>query len=276
MGMLDALLGIKKVFLDGVEQTQRQEWNFSGVEIEDDPTNERTNITVSVGGLGDRAATSVIGRSANSTGAAADIAAGADDRVLARSGGVLAFVQIVAGMIADAAVTDAKLRTSAARSVIGRSSGTVGTVADIAAGADDTVLARTGGVLAFATVATNMIANGAITAAKLAAGILEMTYSSASSSRALDAGDYYKTLRVDSSGAARTITLPKDATLNIPIGTHGLIRRDGANDVSVAAEDGAVTVNSSGDELKCARDQAQIYWEKEAANTYWIGGEKKA
>lgn len=275
MTMLDALLGIKTLFLDGVEQVQRQKWNLSGVEIADDPTNERTNITVSAASLGDRTATSVLGRAAGTAGAAADIAAGADDRVLARSGGVLAFVQIATAMLAANAVTDAKLRQSAARSVLGRAGGTVGDVADIAAGVDDVVLARTGGSLQFATIATNMLANAAVTAAKLAAGILDVAYSSANASRNLAAGDYFRTMLVDSSGGARVITLPKTATLDVPVGTWGVIRRSGANDVSVAAEDGTVTLKSSGDEYKVARDKGHLYWELEAANTYWIGGEKK-
>lgn len=46
MGLLDALLGIKALLLDGVEQVQRQKWNFIGLEAADDPTNDRTNITL--------------------------------------------------------------------------------------------------------------------------------------------------------------------------------------------------------------------------------------
>jgi hypothetical protein len=285
MGLLDTIFSTR-VALNGVEVVTRKILNFAGVEIEDDALNGRTNITVSAATLGNRAATSVLGRSAGTAGAAADIAAGADDRVLARSGGVLGFVQVVAAMLANNAVTDAKLRQSAARSVVGRAAGTVGDVADITAGADDTVLARTGGALTFATVATNMLANlavstakiadAAVTSAKLAAGILDVAYSSANASRALAAGDYFRTMLVDSAGGARVITLPKDATLAIPVGTWGVIHRSGANDVSVAAEDGTVTVRSSGSELKVGRDDGFLYWEKRAANTYWISGEKKA
>lgn len=103
-----------------------------------------------------------------------------------------------------------------------------------------------------------------------------MQYVAVSSSRALAVGDYFRTLLVDSSGGARVITLPKTSTLAIPVGASGLIRRYGANDVSVAAEDGTVTVNSSGNELKVSRDKGQLYWELQAANTFFISGEKKA
>ncbi len=53
-------------------------------------------------------------------------------------------------IIADNGVTNAKLRDSAARSVIGRSAATAGDPADIVAGADGDVLQRAGGILVFA------------------------------------------------------------------------------------------------------------------------------
>lgn len=59
--------------------------------------------------LRDSAALSVIGRSANSTGDPADIAAGTDGHVLRRSGTSLGFGQIATAGIADAAVTNAKI-----------------------------------------------------------------------------------------------------------------------------------------------------------------------
>lgn len=215
MSLLDTIFSTR-VALNGVEVVTRKILNFVGVTIEDDPANGRTNITVSAATLGNRTATSVLGRAAGTAGAAADIVASADDRMLARVAGALSFVQLTLGMIPNSLITAAKLT-----------------------------------------------------------GVQEMLYSAASASRALDAGDYYRTMVVDSSGGARVITLPKNATLAIPVGAWGVIVRDGANDVSVAAEDGAVTVKSSGTELKAARDQAHLYWEKRATNTYWIGGEKK-
>jgi len=54
-------------------------------------------------------------------------------------------------------VTDAKLRNSAATSVIGRAGAGVGDPADIVAGADNQVLARTGGTLAFQPVTAAMV-----------------------------------------------------------------------------------------------------------------------
>lgn len=57
-----------------------------------------------------------------------------------------------AATIAGNAVTDAKLRQSAAISVIGRAAGTIGNVADIAASADGQVLRCSGGALSFSTM----------------------------------------------------------------------------------------------------------------------------
>lgn len=55
--------------------------------------------------------------------------------------------------LGDGAVTNDKLRDSAALSVIGRAGGTAGEPADIAAGSDGLYLRRSGGALAFGTIA---------------------------------------------------------------------------------------------------------------------------
>lgn len=69
-------------------------------------------------------------------------------------------------------VTDAMLRTSAARSIVGRASSSSGAVADITAtGSSDAVLRESGGSIGFGTVATAGIANGAVTSAKLEATV---------------------------------------------------------------------------------------------------------
>lgn len=64
-------------------------------------------------------------------------------------------------------VSDAKLRNSAALSVIGRSANSTGDPADIAAANDAEVLRRSGTTLGFGTVATAGIANSAVTLAKM-------------------------------------------------------------------------------------------------------------
>ena len=154
------------------------------------------------------AALSVIGRSANSSGVVADIAAGTDHHVLRRSGTAIGFGTIATDGIADDAVTNAKIgagavdtteladdsvtnakidagavgtteladdgvthekmETSAALSVLGRSANSTGHVADIVAGSDHYVLRRNGSAVGFGAVQTDGIANSAVTGVKLA------------------------------------------------------------------------------------------------------------
>jgi hypothetical protein len=112
-------------------------------------------------------ATSILGRSANSVGIPADIAATADGQYLTRAGGVLTFAALPATVIVDGSITSANLRNSVALSVIGRSANTTGVPADIAAGTDGHVLRRSGTTLGFGTIATAGIADAAVTLAKL-------------------------------------------------------------------------------------------------------------
>jgi len=128
-----------------------------------------TNDAVTDAKLRNSVALSVIGRAANSTGDPADISTTAGtDRVLRESGSVLAFGQVATAGIADNAVTDVKLRTSAALSVMGRSGNSVATPADISTtAASGAVLRESGSNLGFGTVATAGIADDAITNAKI-------------------------------------------------------------------------------------------------------------
>lgn len=131
-------------------------------------TGKLADAAVTDAKLRDSTALSVIGRSANSTGVPADIAAGTDGHVLRRSGTTLGFGTIATAGLADAAVTDAKLRNSSALSVLGRSDNSSGVPADIAAANDGEVLRRSGTTLGFGTIATAGIADAAVTNAKMA------------------------------------------------------------------------------------------------------------
>lgn len=113
----------------------------------------------------DSAALSVIGRSANSTGDPADIAASVDGQVLRRSGTTLGFGEVATAGIANSAVTDAKIRNSVALSVMGRSANSAGAPADIATAADGDVLRRSGTTLGFGTIVPSAI--GTVTTARL-------------------------------------------------------------------------------------------------------------
>lgn len=67
---------------------------------------------------------------------------------------------LVVGAIPDASLTLAKLTDGTAASVAGRSAGTDGVRADIVAAADNTILARTSGTLAFSKVTSTMVDSG--------------------------------------------------------------------------------------------------------------------
>lgn len=107
----------------------------------------------------DATALSVLGVALNADGPVADIVASSNNTVLARASNALAFQQVSTAMIADDAVSDAKLRESAAVSVIGRAANSGGNPADIAAGANDRVLARSSNTLAFQQVSDAMLSS---------------------------------------------------------------------------------------------------------------------
>lgn len=149
------------------------------ITVTDDRTFRKSTMVVASGGLDvnivgdtilrDSAGVSVIGRSANSVGDPADIVAGADDRLLARTGGVVGFVQATIGMIPDALITLAKLANLAGVSLLGRAANSSGVMAAITAAANDRVLARTGDALSFVQLTAGMVPNSLIANAMLAA-----------------------------------------------------------------------------------------------------------
>ena len=100
---------------------------------------------------------SLLGRAGNSTGNVADITAANDNEVLRRSGTAIGFGTIATGGIADNAVTDAKLRQSAALSLLGRASNSTGNVADIAASSDGDVLRRAGTAIGFGAIPSTSV-----------------------------------------------------------------------------------------------------------------------
>lgn len=115
------------------------------------------------------AALSVIGRGANSAGAPADIAAtAASGGVLRESGSAIGFGTVATAGIEDNAVTNAKLRDSAALSVVGRSANSTGDPGDIAASTDGHVLRRSGTSLGFGTLAASAFADNTIALGRLA------------------------------------------------------------------------------------------------------------
>lgn len=81
--------------------------------------------------ISDRTATSVFGRSANSSGVGADIAAVSNDTVLQRVGSALVWAGITIGMIANNVITYAKLQQVAASRLLGNPTGAPADVSEI-------------------------------------------------------------------------------------------------------------------------------------------------
>ena len=153
-------MGFSRTFRKVPEDTRR--WQLFFKDLEPDPG------SMSLATLEDSAALSVLGRAVDSPGTPASISAGSDGQALRRNGTTLGFGTIATAGITDDAVTDAKLRDSAALSVIGRSANTTGNPADIAAASDGQVLRRSGTAIGFGEVATAGISDNAVTNAKLA------------------------------------------------------------------------------------------------------------
>ena len=91
--------------------------------------------------ISNRAALSVLGRSANSAGVGADMAAGTDGHVLRRSGTTLGFGQVATAGITDGAVTNAKQANVATATFKGRATAGTGAVEDMTAAQAKTALA---------------------------------------------------------------------------------------------------------------------------------------
>ena len=103
-----------------------------------------------------------------------------DARTFRRSTGVvgtaeLELLAIATALLADNGVTNPKLRDSAAVSVIGRSANSAGDPADIAAGANDRLLARVADALAFVQLTAGMFPAGVVPVGGLADGAVNTT-----------------------------------------------------------------------------------------------------
>lgn len=111
--------------------------------------------------LRNSAAVSVIGRSANSAGDPADIAAGANDTLLRRVSDAVGFGALTLGMAAANLWTYAKLQQGTALSVLGVTGNATANLADIAAATDNQVMRRSGTAIGFGAV--NLASSDAVT-----------------------------------------------------------------------------------------------------------------
>lgn len=120
--------------------------------------------------LADLAGLSVIGRSANTTGAPAAITAASDGQVLRRSGTTLGFgaVDLASANAVTGDLPFTSIAQLAGLSVLGRDTNSTGDMAAVTAGSDGHVLRRAGTALAFALlVNANIDAAAAIAGTKI-------------------------------------------------------------------------------------------------------------
>lgn len=100
---------------------------------------------------------------------------------------------------------------------------------------------------------------------------LNAAITSATSSRTLTLSEHSAYLFV-SSASAITITLPEDATENLPIGFQCTIIREGAGTVGFAVE-GSDTLNSAGSLTNIASQNAAVVAVKRASGLWWLFGD---
>jgi hypothetical protein len=125
------------------------------------------SAAIALSKLATQAANTVVANATGSTAVPTAVSVGTNT-VLGRQGSNIVAAQVATAQVADNAITDAKIRDSAALSVIGRSANTTGDPADISGSASsDAVLRISGTTLGFGTVATAGIANDAVTYAKI-------------------------------------------------------------------------------------------------------------
>lgn len=216
----------------------------------------------------DSGACSVIGRSANTTGDPADIAAGANDRLLARVSNALQWVQLTIGMIADKLITYAKIQdVSATDRVLGRQSAGAGVIEEIActaagrailAGADaNAQLVTLGGGARGISVfkATTLDAVSDIT------GNLGGAYISTNTNTAIDASYQGRTIRCYAG-----ITLTLAASSGFSAGWMCIVHNRSGSDVTIARDAGD-TIDGAASSYTVPAGQTRVILL--AVATYW-------
>jgi hypothetical protein len=191
------------------------------------------------------------------------------------SAAVIASGAVTTAKIADATstttgVTNAKLRHSAALSVVGNSTNASAAPEDIAAAADGNVLRRSGTSVGFGTVATEGIADRAVTPAKMS-GVSTIEQKTANYTLVLE--DRGKIVEVNSASNL-TVTVPTNASVALATGATLVVTRRGSGDVTIAGDSG-VTLRSEDSKLKIGKQYAAVALIKIGTNEWLVAGNLK-
>lgn len=210
--------------------------------------------------LRDSVGLSVIGRASDTSGDPADVVAANDGEVLRRSGTTLGF-----GQITQAAVTNLSTDLTAIRAITTLTEN------------DETALFPSSRRLLPGTdVAFDDTVPGVRTINATGGGGGSSTVgvqTEAGTSRTISATDYAQKVRF-TSGSAIAYTVPKNATLAVPIGTVVGVQQAGAGQVTLTPEDGTVTIiGPSGKQLYTRAVGAFAAIHKVATNTWELTGD---
>jgi hypothetical protein len=191
------------------------------------------------------------------------------------SSSVIANSAVTTAKIADATstttgVTNAKLRQSAALSVVGNSTNATAAPADIAAATDGHVMRRSGTAIGFGTVATDGIADRAVTSAKLS-GVSTIEQKTANYTLVLE--DRGKVIEVNSASNL-TITVPTNTNVAFATGATVVVTRRGSGDVTIAGASG-VTLRSEDNKLKIGKQYAAVALIKIGTDEWLVAGNLK-
>lgn len=92
----------------------------------------------------------------------------------------------------------------------------------------------------------------------------------------IQASDLYKRLEF-TNGSAITVTIPKDSTLNLPIGSSVELMQAGVGKITVAAEDNVTqSIYGPDNQFKSRVQWSSVFIEKRAADSWLITGDTEA